>query len=360
MPLTPFQLPNPKVDQPYPIESVYARSSPNPFADQTLYMADRNLQGEQYQHELDAQHDYARNVLGVQQQQGFLEALPKILERDNGIGIAAGIPGIRELLNRLPPELLQQYVNQAFQKTQGAIFKDTGAGAESFRNAGHQFTPDELARMTGATSLAVNPLAIDKANTEGYFHVKAAEAGVRPPPVTVALPGTPTSAGLLHTTVQIPPGWTMEQTLDDARKRGIVNPVVVPPASLPPRPDEKTSLPNAPKKNMSRPGDNVLADPPAVGTSSAVAAFEPGEMPPPEDLAPIDPATWGRAWASLKGGTGGTAVDNTQAALIEEGMKRNGGKPIISKSTGAIYGMKPDGTVVVVVQPGLKKGLANK
>jgi len=292
-----------------------------------------NLERQQYQDELAAQHDYANRVLGAQRSDIALDAIPKFLAQPHGYNVMMGSPDIQRVLSGLSPEMAGAIGKQAFVGDQADIIKKLGDAMKAFTDAGGQL---DMHRFSDLAGLTINqgvplPLQVEQERTRGAAAVAGINAGKEGTP-TLALPP---SGGLGGGTAKMLPGETQEEFTARMKKLGFQ---INPPAALPPRPGATTPAAPAPGgAKAAVPGKTSLKMADQDTGPLTGAPFTEAQM------AAIDPKAWDNAWQQLKSGS----QDKIKASPekydnVERLTALRGGKPAVDKS-GRIWGVDKNG-----------------
>ena len=129
-----YALPNPGMIDPYPIESVLAKDTSSPLTTLMAYRADRDLAGQNYQHELEAQHQQVRAQLIATMQNNAAERLVGAMPHAGGVNLlTAADPWV---LGGARPDIgnvLSQYNTPDQIKQMGEAAKP---GSETAKNLG--------------------------------------------------------------------------------------------------------------------------------------------------------------------------------------------------------------------------------
>jgi len=366
MALTPFQLPSPRIDLPYPEDSILEQMTANPstnkFAqDQLTYnRLSRQASQDQYTNELAAQHDYANRVLATQQHESLINAIPNYLDKPNGLAIALGVGGVRDILSALPPEQAQAFVNQGFQSAQANIAKAIAAAAKDYIDAGGQLGPDEFKRLTGILTTQVDPLQLQVKKQEG-LNQYATDLLKQMMPQGVHMTVTP-QGELSNSPMNVPippavfaqgPAAVAKWLSDMGYQQGPVKgpPVSPPTGKPPPTPPSRTGLKPAPgtagdvrerQKLVELPPEYTQQGGGAQASQMALREYPPGFQ---------ENAVDGRAYLGALRMLGNDDKTNKPIAdpdfvdNVQRLMTRNGGKAVGNQTQ--FLGMSPDGSYVV-------------
>lgn len=338
MALTPFQLPNPRESTPYTedIEAMRMLGNPstNKYAQDILtnLQTRHQLEGEQYQNELAAQHDYANRVLGVQQQTENIGSLANLLKQDvpNGPTYAFAIPALRSLMSNMAPDTANALSTQGFQARNADIAKQIGDFAKQMADAGYEIDPQEIQRWTSIMTQATLPLSLQVEQERGASAERVAQinAGNKDIGTTVVPPQQPGTGPM---NVPVKPGDFGPNGLD-LRKRipGLRIPTpTVPPGrtNLPPAKTDQPAAPQAP------PPQSTTKGPDAQDVNPTISALIPPKYMTSDTLS-YDRSRWDGQKQTAQFPPG--AVEN-----IERLIARNGGRTV--QSPDIIWGMDASG-----------------
>lgn len=284
---TAYGLPNPRIVDPYPVETELAKQMPSPMATLLTYWADRQAAGDQYQNELDQQHQQVRDQLVATMQNNAAERLQGYMGHPGGVALGASTtPWV---FGGARPDIataLQKYTGPDEQLQIGNAAKPGSEVVKNLSDTETQLGPNEANFVTGLKTQPGIPVPVQGqiARAQGAADTQ----GVSIPVTYGTLAGAP-----VHGTVKVlntDPPEVRQQKLNEARRDWLANnPSGRPlPGEQPPvTPSTGTTTTQPAPSTQAQPGEYTL--PPGAGETPAQSkAIVSGRVPTPPPPAQQD------------------------------------------------------------------------
>lgn len=329
-----FGQPNPNATDPYPIESVLAKEavSGNAMAQMLLgnYQQKQQAASNVYGHELDQQHLFARDQLAQQMAEARLKAIPEFLARGQaGAELIAPGAGLG-LGDNISPDAAARSLQASRTHEYATNLAEQGKGVESFSRAGQDIPLQQIPglqnlRTTGAgehSDITVQKLKDATSLKTAGMHARA--AGGAGSAITTSFDVPNAYGGFDHASAgrKVTPA----QIDEFRRSRGMV-PV-------------DAAIPAQPLPDQNAPASSNARSAPAPGTRDNQPAARSRTSLPPAVTSPQNQASGVAEAQRAVMAKLDTMRSHPAYPDLVQGMKTNGGKPIIKIENGkpVLYG----------------------
>jgi len=178
-----FQGINPRIVDPYPIETNLADMIANPSTTGVglpllnLYRADRDVQSRNYMDQLNLQHQLAMQQMGAYMATEGARSLPE-LQKAGLLGAASRNPLFAPFYQGMDPNDISAIGNLGIQMQRGEIAKNIQQASQAGAEAGTPFSPATVSSVSGLPTTAGDPLALAKERIAAAGRVAAAGVGL--------------------------------------------------------------------------------------------------------------------------------------------------------------------------------------